>query len=235
MPAEAARRLYAASSAKTRLRQRLRLSVCPFEEIVARVPAGSRVLDVGCGEGLLLALLSDAGRVSSAVGFDSNPAAIRRARRMAEANGLVPAIEFRNLGIDSTWLVEGGLFDVVTMIDVMHHLPKAKRGNVWEQAAAVLRPGGLMIYKDMARSPSWAALANRVHDLIFYADWIHYADLDGIARLARAGGLVERRREFFSRLWYRHEMAVFERIEKPAIRVPYALRGTYGDQTAGHR
>ena len=213
-PAEAARRLYAASSARTRLRQRLRLSVCPFEKIVARVPPGSRVLDVGCGEGLLLALLADTGRASSAVGFDSNPAAIRRARSMAEATGLAPLLEFRSLGADSAWPAERDSFDVVTMTDVMHHLPKATRGNIWEQAAAVLRPGGLMIYKDMARSPWWAAFANRVHDLVFSADWIHYADLDSNVRQARKWGLVERRREFFSRLWYRHEMTVLEKTRK---------------------
>ena len=81
---ETAARLYAKSPVKVRLRHQIRLAICPFDRIVAAVPRNSRVLDVGCGAGLLPGLLLDSGRASSAVGFDANPEAIRNARAMAE-------------------------------------------------------------------------------------------------------------------------------------------------------
>ncbi|MDE2953503.1 MAG: class I SAM-dependent methyltransferase [Gemmatimonadota bacterium] len=208
---EVASRLYAKHSVKTRLRQYLRLSVCPFDRIISAVPIGSRVLDIGCGTGLLLGLLIDLGRASSAVGFDVNPEVIQRAQQMAEVNGFGGSVMFTNQSIDCVWPTVGELFDAVTMIDVMHHLPPALQRGVFMRAATVLRPGGVMIYKDMARKPTWMALANRLHDLVSYTDWIHYADIEDNIRYARESGLVERKIETFSRVWYRHEMMVLIR------------------------
>jgi len=94
------------------------------------------------------------------------------------------------------------------MIDVMHHLEPDAQPGVWNRVAQVLRPGGLLVYKDMARKPAWMALANRLHDLVFSGDWIHYTDIDDNARLARKAGLVERERDAFTRYWYRHEMLI---------------------------
>lgn len=209
---EVASTLYAGGSMKTRWRQKMRLVVCPFAPIVASIPPDSHVLDVGCGEGLLLGLLLKLGRASTAVGFDTNAKAIRSARDMAERNSIGTSAVFKHLGPESSWPTEDGPFDVVTMIDVMHHLSPTVQDGVWTRAADALRPGGLLIYKDMASKPLWMALANRVHDLVFAADWIHYADFERGIRRAREAGLVERRRDVYSRLWYRHELLVCVRL-----------------------
>ena len=206
--AEIASRLYARGSWKTRLRQGMRLSICPFDRIVAAVPQGSRVLDVGCGEGLLVGLLIELGRASSAVGFDTNPKAIRSARQMAETNRFGASANFKHHRADGAWPTDSGPFDVVTMIDVMHHLKPAAQRGVWVRAAEALRPGGLLIYKDMAPKPVWMALANRMHDLVFAADWIHYTDFENNVLQARKAGFLEQERDAYSRLWYRHELLV---------------------------
>ena len=205
---ETAARLYAGSPAKVRLRHRLRLAICPFDRIVAAVPRNSRVLDVGCGAGLLPGLLLECGRASSAVGFDTNPEAIRHARAMAENNRFGGSAAFECLSAGAAWPTDRGPFDVVTMIDVMHHLEPGAQPGVWSRVAQALRPGGLLVYKDMARKPAWMALANRLHDLVFSGDWIHYTDIDDNVRLARKPGLVERERDAFTRYWYRHEMLI---------------------------
>ena len=209
---EVASTLYAGGSMKTRWRQKMRLVVCPFAPIVASVPPDSHVLDVGCGEGLLLGLLLKLGRASTAVGFDTNANAIRSAKDMAERNGIGTSAVFKHLRPESSWPTEDGPFDVVTMVDVMHHLSPTVQDGVWTRAADALRPGGLLVYKDMASKPLWMALANRVHDLVFAADWIHYADFERGVRHAREAGLVDRRTEVYSRLWYRHELLVCVRL-----------------------
>ena len=104
------------------------------------------------------------------------------------------------------------MYDVVTMIDVMHHLKTEMHDSVWHRAAEVLRPGGLFVCKDMAKRPLWIALANRIHDLVFSADWIHYADFESGVRPAREAGLVVQHHAVYSRLWYRHELFVFARL-----------------------
>ena len=115
-----------------------------FDPIVAAVPPNSHVLDVGCGEGLLLGLLIELGRASTAVGFDTSAGAIRNARDMAQASGLGASAVFKHLDDDSKWPTEDGPFDVVTMIDVMHHLKPAEQGRIWTRIAGTLRPGGLL-------------------------------------------------------------------------------------------
>ena len=98
------------------------------------------------------------------------------------------------------------------MIDVMHHLEPAEQGRMWTRIAGTLRPGGLLIHKDIASEPLWMALANRIHDLVFAAAWIHYADFEGGVRQAREAGMTEHERDIFSRLWYRHELLVCVRL-----------------------
>jgi ubiquinone/menaquinone biosynthesis C-methylase UbiE len=74
------------------------------------VPAGARVLDVGCGTGTLL----DAVRPAFGVGVDLSPAMVRLAR------GRFPRLEFR-VG-DAEGLGAGEAFDRVMMVDVLEHV-----------------------------------------------------------------------------------------------------------------
>ena len=236
---ETAARLYAGSPAKVRLRHRIRLAICPLDRIVAAVPRNSRVLDVGCGAGLLTALLLESGRASSAVGFDTNPEAVRNARTMAENNRFDGVAVFECLSAGAAWPAGPGSFDVVTMIDVMHHLDPEAQPGIWRRVAETLRPGGLLVYKDMARKPAWMAWANRLHDLVFSGDWIHYTDIDENARLAREAGLVEQERDAFTRYWYRHEMLICVQRQAPApsgaaieSRPPRCRRGSAANPAA---
>ena len=50
--------LYAVTSPAQRSLAALRPFICPFGPILSSVPAGVSVLDVGCGNGLVLALMS---------------------------------------------------------------------------------------------------------------------------------------------------------------------------------
>jgi len=97
----------------------------------------------------------------------------------------------------------------VSLIDVPHHVPPAGQRECFLTAAARLGPGGVLIYKDMARRPVWRALANRLHDLVLARQWIHYVPVERVEGWAAEAGLGLTRAARFNRLWYAHELRVF--------------------------
>jgi 2-polyprenyl-3-methyl-5-hydroxy-6-metoxy-1,4-benzoquinol methylase len=145
--------LYAHASLPLRLKQRLRPAGSGIETMFPYIPKGSSVLDIGCGSGLLLGLLAQRGRQISGTGFDPSAGAIKLAREMAlhtEPTGSSLSFECRD-GRDEEW--PQGIFDVVTMVDVIHHVPVLAQRAVFDKACAAVRPGGAFVYKDMGAKP----------------------------------------------------------------------------------
>lgn len=212
--ARIARELYRGGPRLLATLNRLRPYICPFGPLIEAVPPGSTVLDVGCGGGLYLGLLARLERISSGVGFDSNRRAVDLANQMAEGLPRGAALSFLCVAAGARWPVAERP-DVVSLIDVMHHIPPGDQKSLLERAALAVRPGGRLIYKDMAQTPVWRAAANRLHDLILSRQWIHYLAMDRAVAWAEHAGLrlIERRR--IDRYCYGHELAVFERPDEP--------------------
>jgi 2-polyprenyl-3-methyl-5-hydroxy-6-metoxy-1,4-benzoquinol methylase len=202
-----ARRLFPGPSFGSRM-QRLRPYICPFHELVRQVPAGSRVLDVGCGSGLFLGLLSSVDRIQSGLGFDASQQAISLATAMAQKLSGA-AVSFRHIKVDEKWPDDS--FDVVSLIDVMHHIPSSARDHTLRLIADRVRRGGLFIYKDMVTRPLWRATANQIHDLAIARQWIVYEPVDRIEAFCADFGLEALVRKDINMLWYGHQLRVFRR------------------------
>ena len=202
-------RLYDGGAWFGRLLQTVRPFICPFGELVERVPVGARVLDVGCGAGLFLAMLADGRRIREGRGFDASRSAICLAEVMTGNldSGIPVRVEYRDATAD--W--PDRLFDVVSVIDVMHHVAPESQAQLIRAAAARLAPGGTLIYKDMVEHPRWRAWANRLHDLVLAHQWIHYAPFVAVRAWAEEAGLefVESGRK--NMFWYGHEWLVYRR------------------------
>ena len=207
----AAKRLYADASGPGRTIQSLRPYICPFTRLLDFVPPHARVLDIGCGAGLLLALAADTRPLGASVGFDSSGKAIDvaklAAKRLSAEGKSVP--EFVRLDVRDPW--PAGTYDVVAMIDVLHHVPVPAQQSAIMQAVAAVPPGGTFVYKDIAPRPRWRAWMNRLHDLVMARQWIHYVFADRVVEWATAGGLTLRHREWIPQLWYGHDLLVFDR------------------------
>lgn len=207
---QAARQLYQDAKALPRLLMSYRPTICPFEELLQLVPKGSNVLDVGCGGGLMLSLLAASGRIDSGRGFDTNGDMIQLASHVAQAHGLPLQFEQRSV-IDG---IPEGTFDVISIIDVMHHIPPDAQAGFFRDVVARLPPGGTLIYKDMCRRPIWRASANRMHDLVLARQWIHYCPIDRVRQWAADLGLSLVREQTHNRLWYGHELLVLTRPDQ---------------------
>jgi len=182
--------------------------ICPFERVVDAVPAQSSVLDIGCGNGLLLYLLARAGRLREGVGVDIRQDAIDTGNAALRGFGIDQA-SLRAAGEPANWPRQ--TFDTVAMIDVMHHVPQERQRATLAAACAMVRSSGLLVYKDMARSPAWAAWANRAHDLLLAREWIHYLPIAEVDAAAAGSKMRLVRSESTLLGWYAHELRVFRR------------------------
>ena len=216
-PAEVAalaRDLYVKGPLVGRAMQHYRPYISPFELLLKAVPPGSRVLDIGCGGGLFLGLLAKTGRIRRGLGIDTSELAIAVASEMTARLPCGHGVRFEARSASLPLPAEG--YDVVSLLDVMHHIPPAHQRLVLEQALDRVEPGGLFVYKDMVERPAWRALANRTHDLLIARQWIHYLPLEQAIQWAQAKGCTVLERRRVDMLWYGHELVVFQVPAAPA-------------------
>ena len=103
------------------------------ERVMASLPAGGRVLDIGCGSGVLLAQL--AGHAGHRAGVELSPGAAAEAARVAD--------EVVNAAVGSELPFPAESFDVVVCADILEHLvePAAALASL----SRFCRPGGAVV------------------------------------------------------------------------------------------
>ncbi len=132
----------------------------PFLRGLPAADQGTRVLDVGCGTGILTLALAEAGfRVDA---FDNSPDMLAIARRKAEERGVADRITFHQ-GDAAALPFADASFHGVTSQRMLHHLDDPR--PVLNQLARVLEPGGFLYVCDETtdRTPL-RRLGRRVRD-----------------------------------------------------------------------
>ncbi len=107
--------------------------------------AGRRVLDLGCGGGMLAEPMARAG--ARVTGVDVSRPALKVAREHARRNGL--EIDYR-LAKAEQLPFDDETFDLVVAFDVLEHLDDL--GKALGEVARVLRPRGRLVYDTVNRT-----------------------------------------------------------------------------------
>ena len=107
----------------------------------------SRVLDVGCGGGLLAEGMASRG--ASVTGIDRSPKALGVARLHAEQSGI--HVHYEETDAESWAAQHEQAYDTITCLEVLEHVPDVPRTVA--ACARMLKPGGHLFFATLNRTP----------------------------------------------------------------------------------
>ncbi|MGD8428851.1 MAG: bifunctional 2-polyprenyl-6-hydroxyphenol methylase/3-demethylubiquinol 3-O-methyltransferase UbiG [Ectothiorhodospiraceae bacterium] len=124
-----------------------------YIEACARGLQGRRVVDVGCGGGLLAEGMAERG--AEVLGIDLAPRSLDVARLHALESGA--NVSYEEIAAEDLAAERPGEFDVVTCLELLEHVPEP--ASVVAACARLARPGGTVVLSTINRNPKAYALA----------------------------------------------------------------------------
>jgi 2-polyprenyl-6-hydroxyphenyl methylase/3-demethylubiquinone-9 3-methyltransferase len=115
---------------------------------------GKRVLDVGCGGGILSD--SMARRGAEVLGIDLATKPLRVAQLHALEAG-TPRVDYREVAVETLAAEQPGAFDVVTCMEMLEHVPDP--ASIVAACARLLQPGGWAFWSTINRNAKAFAFA----------------------------------------------------------------------------
>ncbi len=109
--------------------------------------AGARVLDVGCGGGILADAMARAG--AAVTGIDLAAKALRVAQLHA-LEAQTPSLQYREVSAEALAAEAPASFDVVTCMEMLEHVPDP--GSVVRACATLVKPGGWVYLSTLNRN-----------------------------------------------------------------------------------
>ena len=109
--------------------------------------AGKRLVDVGCGGGILAEAMAQRG--ATVTGIDMGEAPLAVARLHQQESGL--AVEYRQSTAEELAAREAGSFDIVCCLEMLEHVPDP--GSVINACAALAKAGGSLYFSTINRNP----------------------------------------------------------------------------------
>ena len=119
-----------------------------LEWINAKVPlAGKRVIDIGCGGGILAESMARKG--ANVTGIDLS----EKALKVADLHSLESSVNVRYklIAAEAMAAEEAGQYDVVTCMEMLEHVPDPSA--IVQACAALVKPGGHIFMSTLNRNP----------------------------------------------------------------------------------
>ena len=109
---------------------------------------GKRVLDVGCGGGILAEAMARRAEHVTGIDLAARPLGVARLHALeAGAHNL----EYREIATEALAIERPGAFDVVTCMEMLEHVPDP--AAVVRACATLVKPGGWVFFSTLNRNP----------------------------------------------------------------------------------
>lgn len=179
---------YSGLTPGARLFLSLRWLWTPYVEMASELPARGRILDGGCGHGLLSLALGLQSPARKVLGLDH--AEERVEAGTAAARG-IPGLRFQKGDYRKP---PPGPFDGIALIDCLHYLTYDEQAKVLAACRKRLRRGGVLLFREVDRKPGFASAFNRFHEAVMTglgftkAEGLHFRSAGGWVRFAKEAG-----------------------------------------------
>lgn len=189
----------------------------PLDALCAEVPPAGRVLEVGCGHGLVAASLALESADREVVGFDIDPDKIRDAGVIAERVRAGGGRLEVTVG-DGAGALPAGPWDAIVIVDVIYLLAPERQEQLLAACADGLAPGGVLVLKDNDQRPRLKyafarfeeVVATKVVRITAGSD-LHWRSAEAWAGLMERSGLATTIRRVDKRYPYPHVIIVGRR------------------------
>ena len=191
--------LWKQSSRSTRLHTAIRWWTAPFEALETEIPRSGKILEVGCGHGMLATFLALASEDRTVVGVDIDAQKIELAQESVRS--LRPGeatISFEHRPSGEILTIEGG-WDAIVFADVLYLIAPEDRSRLLSDCIAALAPGGCLIVKEVNTEPRIKAFVAQFQEFlatkvlrITDGDVLNFPSATDIETLISSGGLTTR-------------------------------------------
>lgn len=151
---------------------------------------GRRVLDVGCGGGILADSMARKG--AQVLGIDLATKALKVAQLHAlEAS--TPNVSYREVAVEALAAEAPASFDVVTCMEMLEHVPDP--ASVVRACATLVKPGGMVFFSTLNRNPKSFLFAIVGAEYVLNLlprgthEWAKFIRPSELARYTREAGL----------------------------------------------
>ena len=115
--------------------------------------AGKKVLDVGCGGGILSEAMSQRG--ADVTGIDMGEAPLNIAKLHALESGV--SVKYQQIPVEQLAEEMPASFDVVTCLEMLEHVPDP--ASIIQACYKLVKPGGMVFFSTINRNPKAYAMA----------------------------------------------------------------------------